>query len=132
MEKCYSTNGEDFNYTEIEDAIESAFDDPDLPIGTVVTIDEGDAIPWKAGDFADGFPVETLANSAYDEAGEYADGWPNCTKEQESDLAQRIKSAVNQWADDHGLQPRFYRVANIKEIKVKLTSKTGDYEILEI
>ncbi len=130
MEKCYSLNNEDFNYTEMEDALRDKFDDLDIKLGDVVTIYEGDAVLWKAGDFADGFPVDTLSNGSYDEAGEYADEWPNCTKEQDQDLVQRIKDVVNQWADDHGLQPTFYRVENVKEIQAKLTSIDGDYEIL--
>lgn len=127
MEKCYSLNNEEFNYTELEDAIRDKFDDLSIKVGDVVTIYEGDAILWKAGDFADGFPLDTLSNHAYDEAGEYADEWPNCTKEQEADLTQRLKDVVNQWADDHGLQPQFYHVENVKELRFVMTSETGDY-----
>ena len=128
-EKCYSTNGEDFNYTEIEDAIRDAFDDPDIAVGSFVVISEGDAIKWKASELT-GFTLDSIVNSAYDEGGEYADGYlEDVTKEQEADLDKRIAETVNKWADDYGLQPNFYRVANVKEIRVKLTSETGDYEI---
>lgn len=130
-EKCYGINDEYFNHSELEDAITEALDNPDLPVGAVVKVYEGDAVPWKAGDFSDGFPVDSLMERAYDEAGEHAGDWPDCTKEQETDLEQRIKDVVNQWADDHGLQPKFCRVDNVREIQVELTSEDGSYRILE-
>lgn len=130
MEKCYSINGEEFNYTELEDAIRDAFDDARMKVGNTVTIFEADAELWKAGCFADAFPVDTLCNRAYDEAGEYADNWPDCDKDQEADLEQRIKDVVNQWADDYGLQPNFWQVSNVKKLNVKMLTEEGQYEIL--
>lgn len=131
MEKCYSTNNEDFNCTDLHDAIVSALECPLAKVGDIVTVYEGDAVPWKAGDFT-GFTLDHISNAAYDEGGEYADGYlEGVTKEQESDLDKRIADVVNQWADDHGLQPNFYRVANVKEIRAKLTNEDGTYEVLD-
>ena len=129
-DKCYSTNNEDFVYNEMDDALMSAFDDPETKIGTIVTVYEGDPVRFKAGDFT-GFTLDTITNTAYDEGGDYAGYYlDQVTKEQEADLDKRIADVVNQWADDYGLQPTFYRVANIKEIRAKLISDSGEYEIL--
>lgn len=129
--KCYSTNNEDFNYSEMDDAISDAIDDPTINVGDIVTVYEGDAVMWKAGEFT-GFMLDAISNCAADEAGEYSDDWPNCTKEQEADLDKRIADVVNQWANDHGLQPNFYRVQNVKEIQAKFIGGDDGYELLEI
>ena len=73
MGKCYSTNGEDFSYNDIEDAIRDALDDPQIAVGTVVVIHEGDAVKRKAGEFAPTDIIDTLSCSASDDCGEYAD-----------------------------------------------------------
>lgn len=132
MGKCYSTNDEDYSYDEIEDAIRDKIaDHPELTPGDIFTIWEGDAILWKAGDFAGGFCVDDLSDRAYAEAEESADGWlDSCPKEVKDDLETRIEVVVNQWADDHGLQPKFYRVENVCEVKVKVMSEDGEWEIV--
>lgn len=129
--KCYSTNNEDFNYNCPEDAIDDVIGYSNLQIGSVFSIYEGEAVRWEAGDFADAFPVDSLVDRAYDEVGEYADDWPNCTIEQEKDLVWRIKDMVNEWADENNLQPNFYRIKNVREIKVKLLDENGNYEVQE-
>lgn len=131
MGKCYSTNGEEFNYDDIEDAIRDAFDDPAIEVGAVVIIHEGDAVPHKAGDFAPTDIIDTLACGAGDDGGEFAGDWPDCTRDQEKDLKQRVRDAVNQWADEHDLHPTFYGVANSREIWVEMTDEDGGYKILE-
>ncbi len=130
--KCYSINNEDFNYDEIEEAITDKLSDEFLPTGTVITIYEADAVHHKAGEYADAFPIDTLMNNAWDDGGEYAEDWPNCTKEQDKELGTMIADAVNLWADKHGLHPTFYGVVNTKEIQVELLDMEGNYKILEI
>jgi hypothetical protein len=130
-EKCYSTNNEDFNYTDLDEVIEEAFNDPYAIVGHVVTVFEGDSVKKQAGNFANFWPIDRLKECVYDECGEYAEDWlDNCTKEQEADLEDRIKEVVNKWADDYGLQPTFYGVKNVKEIKVELLDTEGNYKIL--
>jgi len=132
MKKCYSTNNEDFTYTDCDAAIQSALDDPEIKVGDVVTIYEGDSIEHKAGDFAAFWPIDKLKENANEECGEYSESWlTHCTKEQEGDLEDRIKAVVNQWADDYALHPNFYGVENIKEIKVELLDEDGNYKIAD-
>ena len=131
VKKCYSVNGEDFNYDEIEEAINDKLSDEFLPTGTVITVYEADAKPHKAGDYADAFPLDTLSSNSWDDGGEYAEDWPNCTSEQGKELETMIADAVNLWADKHGLHPTWYAVASIKEIQVELLDMDGNYKILE-
>lgn len=127
--KCYSTDEECFNDNEIDDVIEEFIANSDCPAGGIFTVYEGDATLWKASDFLPTNLVETLAENTYEEAGEYAAGWPPYTPEQAADLQQRIEDVVDQWADDYGLQPKFFRVENVRQITVKLLNEQGEYEI---
>lgn len=128
MTKWYSTNEEDYRHTEIEAAIAEAFDDSTIKAGEIRSIWEGDAIIRRAGSYAPFRMVEELSERAYDECGEYAEDWPDCSKEQEHELEQRIAAAINSWADDFGHQPTFGTVGNVREIKVRLTSEDGAWE----
>ena len=129
--KRYSANGEDFNYTELDDAVYDAFDDSTIEVGAITVIDVGYLVERKAGDFAYFDPLDTLANAAYGEHDEYVGDWPNCTKEQEAELLACLKDAVNMWADKHSMHPKFYGVSNVQKITVKLMSEEGEYEIIK-
>jgi len=41
MEKCYSLNNEEFNHTELDDAIRDKFDDLSIKVGDIVTVIPG-------------------------------------------------------------------------------------------
>lgn len=128
--KCYSLNNEEFNYDELDEAIRDAIDDPKINIGDVVTVYEGDAVPFKCGDFV-GSILDDITNTAYDEGGEYSEDYlADVTKEEEADLNKRVADVVNQWADDYGYQPKFYRVDNAKELQAKFIGGDDGYEIL--
>lgn len=43
-------------------------------------------------------------------SGEWADGWPDCTKEQRDDLTASIQRAFGDWIDRHKLRPKFYNI----------------------
>ena len=123
-QKCYSTNNEDYIYDDIESAIESSIDDLSIQVGSEFLVYEGDAIKYKAGDFSNGL-LNYIVESAYGCGEEYSDGYlDEVTKEQEAELDNRIADAVNQWADEHGFQPKFGRVDNIKEIRVRVISES--------
>ena len=128
--KCFSTNNEDFSYDELDDAVRDALDDPEIKVGDVVTVYEGDAVRFKAGDFS-GWNLDHITNAAYDEGGEYAEDYlSGVTKEQEAELDKMVEDAVNAWADKHGLQPTFYRVINAKEVQARHTGGDEGYELL--
>lgn len=128
--KVYSDNREDFNYSSIDDAIQSASDTYGCKPGHIITIWEADTVKKYAGDFLSYLPEE-LGERAYDEFGELIDEWPDTTPEQDSELANTVQSVINAWADKHGLQPTFYGVTNLKEIEICFTSNDGEWEYME-
>lgn len=134
MKKCYSTDEEKYIYDTIEEAVECVFDDPDLPAGTVISIWEGEPVKRKAGDYfptGDGLIIEILTDNAYEECGDFAEGWlGKATPEQEAELTALIKQAVNEWADKHNLHPKFYTAENTREIKLRLLDERGAWEVV--
>lgn len=128
MTKWYSSNEEDFKHTEIDDAVTEVFDYEEAKPGDVRLVREGDAVISKAGQFVPAALTSDMNNCACDECGEYAEDWPACTKDQEQDLEQRIADAINAWADDHGLQPTFGTVENVRDIEVRLLDEDGNWE----
>lgn len=116
----------------MEDAVREIFDYVGAMPGDERTIWEGVGHYKKAGDYA---PVrhflDGIVELADDDCGEVAEGWlRNVTDEQTTDLEQRIRDAVNAWADDHGLQPTFGSVDNIRAIRVRLLDG-DDWEVVE-
>jgi hypothetical protein len=126
--KCYSTNGEDFNDSEMDDAAQSVFDYVGAKAGDVRTIFEGTARKHLASDFAPDL-IDTLSEQAYNDLGEYAEDWlEGVTKEERDDLDARIKDVINSWADDNGHEPSFYSVDDSREIQVRLLDDEGKWE----
>lgn len=56
--------------------------------------------------------IEQLSESAYEQAGEAADGWPGATKEQVEDFEERLNDALFAWMSKHGHKPHFFSVAS--------------------
>ena|SRR4030042_55331 len=129
--KCYSTDEENFCYSSIEDAVRAVFDYSGAEEGDIREIFEGTTEMFRAGDFTPGNMEDMLVEQAYDAGGAYADSWLNDLSEsKKEDLADRIKDAINSWADDYELHPGFYGVDNVREILVKLLDG-GDFEIMD-
>lgn len=127
-EKYYSVDEENFSHSDMADAVQEVFDYVGAKPGDERTIYEGTAKKLTAGSFVPCIE-DDLINSAFDEVGEFADGWlEGLTPDQRGDLADRVKAAVNSWADDHGLQPTFFTVENVREIKVRLLDNDDNFE----
>lgn len=108
MEKCYSTNEEEYNYDTLEEAAEYVFDDPDLPVGTVRSVFEGEPVKRKAGDYfprwQSGMILEILTENACDECGDFSEGWlDTVSPEQQAELTALVKKEINAWADKYNL-----------------------------
>lgn len=120
-EKCYSWDGETFNDTEIEEAIEMQLQE-NTEVGDVLTVWEGE----KAN--VDYLPsasllLESMRESVWDQHGEFSDGWlTESTSVMVAELQTGLNSLVQNWVDAHGLAPKFYGIKNSKEIEVKITS----------
>jgi len=117
----YSIDNEWYGYDELEDAVGAC------ELG-VVTIWQGESAPVKASDFISSVEDE-LAGRAYDEFGDHIGDWPNSTKEQNIELNAMIEKAVDEWANKNNLQPKFFNIINIKELKVNVL-EDGGYEII--
>ena len=131
-EKCYSTNDEDFDFSEIEEAAQECWDNSidEYAIGDITTLYEADCIPHKASDFAP-YVSEYMGNRAYDEVGEEcANGW-EFSKEQAESLQKAVNEAIDKWADENNMHPRFYSVGKSRAIRVKFVDEDGGIEILE-
>ena len=124
--KVYSTDEENFRHESIEEAIEGlecCLDlNAELTAGSLLTIWEGTARKHKASEFIPDM-IEQLEEGAYDECGEWTDEWPNSTPDQDHELRDSVKVAVDAWADKYNLQPRFYTVDDPEEIRLHVVEK---------
>jgi len=125
-ETYYSTDNELFNYDNLRDAAEYAFDYPSVKVGDIATIFAGEAVRFSASCFIRDI-VDEMNELAYESAGEIAEGYPVCTEEQSKELMASVSNAVDAWADKHNIQPTFYSVSNVKTIKVKFTFKPPEF-----
>lgn len=66
-------------------------------------------------DFIDGSDVIERIVCQDEFTGDWADGWPEATKEQEAELTGMLRAAFNLWMEKHGLGPKFWNVENVQE-----------------
>ena len=111
---CISTNGEDFfdnDYSSREEAIEAVKEDYGAGyVGRCVRVkfDERDITYDETGYY--------LEQALYDEIGEAADDW-EMTYEQEKELSKILAKDVIKYINEHNLQPNFYKVIDIEEVR---------------
>ncbi len=120
LDFCYSTDGEDFNYYDIEDT----FGFLDVEIGGETTVSRGVPIMYNATDF---FSVDQMfdhaAESAYETCGEYAESWFPLPENAVLELKKDLEKMINDWATKHALHPTFYSIKDVVEITVKRTGE---------
>lgn len=106
IEECWSTNNEDFNYSSLEDLLDS---NDELKAGDKVYV--GDAKKPKPSSFfdVDDF-LESISNAACDVGGEYAEDFPDVTK----DAVAELKVFVESWLEKN-CEVRFYKVDDVRE-----------------
>ena len=111
---CTSTNGENFfgdDYSSREEAIEAVKEDYGVGyVGRCVRLkfDESDITYDETGYY--------LEQTLYDEVGDAAYDW-EMTYEQEIELSKILAKDVIKYINEHNLQPNFYKVINIEEVK---------------
>jgi hypothetical protein len=107
QEWFYSTDGEEYNHREIEEAIDDVCDnvlEGETPLGRIVYCGVGiKPEPIELCDAAD--IIDTLADRAWDWGGEHADGFPNVSKEATDELNELLKL----WYNKH-LSVDFWRI----------------------
>lgn len=105
-QKCWSADNETFNYTELGDLLDS---NDELEPGRIVYV--GDAEPAKITHLCDSDDVlNTIADRAYDVAGEYAEDCADVSAEAKAELDAFLSS----WIERH-CNLNFWRVRNVKE-----------------
>ena len=126
--RCYSTNGENFDYVDLDSAVDSAQEEG----AETVTVWGADAVVPDITDFIPNI-VEEMHDSAFGEHGEYADDFMDIDKEAAAELQDAVNKVIIGFATANNLLPNFYGVVeNAERIVVKITDElSGDYEIIE-
>jgi hypothetical protein len=60
--------------------------------------------------------LDNISENAYDQCGEYADGYPNCTKEEKQKLQDMLDEVLVKWMDETNNHPTFYMIENTEDI----------------
>lgn len=130
MNKCYSTNEEEYSFTSLEEAAEYIWDLDQATVGDVTTVWEGDVVELFASNFSP-YMAEYLTQRAYDEHGEFSESW-KFSREEEKSLQDVVDEAVDKWATEHNMHPKFYSVKNVTPITIKFINEEGEFEVFEI
>jgi hypothetical protein len=111
-DKTYSINEE--QYYDLSDVLDMLQDDDRLVPGTIIY--EGEQVQRSASDYlhspADTI-MEQLADAAWDEAGEFAEGWP----ELPADKKQELGDLIGKWLDAN-LPVHFWTVRNVRKLEL--------------
>lgn len=105
MTECWSANNEDFSHESLGDLLDSH---DDLRPGDVVYRAEAHMPKVSHLVYADDV-IEQIGDRAYDIGGEYAEDYPECTKEQ----AAELQTLLEQWLSECP-PPRFFSVKNVQ------------------
>ncbi|HLO65302.1 MAG TPA: hypothetical protein VK165_20255 [Azonexus sp.] len=113
--QCWSADGELFLFNSLRDLLDCK---PELQAGDVVHV--GEASYPETHQLIDADDVLCqMSDRAWDIAGEFAEDYPNVSKEAEAELDQLLKA----WVEKH-CPPEFFQVNNAK----KYTLTAADLE----
>ncbi|MBU9284071.1 hypothetical protein [Burkholderia multivorans] len=107
--KVRVTWSKDNEYFSCDDLCELLDMHDELAVGDVVYFGDVAPIPTKHLCDADDL-IDLMGERAYDEVGEYADGYPDVTSEAKAEL----NALLARWIEKHA-KPTFYRVINVRE-----------------
>jgi len=120
----YSADGEFFEES-MENVIELILLNEGAKVGETIIIFKGKKREFKFSDFINVSFFDDIASNAYDEVGEFSEGWAEYIRNNGISFSKMI----NEYAKKEGLEPDFSGVKNIEEIKIKITSE-GSYEFI--
>ena len=123
MSYCISTNEETFggNLDSRDDAIREGVFEYGLEIGQRFWI--GQPAERKASAYFDlECMIERLAEAAYEDVGESAEGWPDMSVEEN----EQLEKLIGDFLDEHAA-PSFFAVGDIEKIEItqELIDKYG-------
>lgn len=105
--ECWSSNGEDFNSDSLEDLLDI---NDHLEVGD--TVWKADAVKPDPTSYVSASDViELISERASDDGGEYAEDFPDVSKEAATELDELLAG----WIKKHCAEPRFYLVLNPAE-----------------
>ncbi len=106
--EAWSTNNEDFNYSSLDDLINS--NSGELAVGKTVYV--GDGRKPKLSEFCNANDViELMQNRGYDIGGEYADTFMDDIS---SEAKQELNELLKNWMEKH-VTINFYTVHDVRE-----------------
>ncbi|KVF49547.1 MULTISPECIES: hypothetical protein [Burkholderia cepacia complex] len=112
----WSRNNEDFTWDELDELLDTH---DDLAVGDVVFI--GEVAPIQTKHLCDADDViEMIGERAYDEVGEYADGYPDVMPEARAELDALLAG----WIEKHA-KPTFYSVVNVRQYVITAADMEG-------
>ena len=125
---CYSSNGEDFSYDSVEDALDGFYPTNGESEKKVI-IWEAEAVPKKASEYFDvDSAFERMDERAHEDMGDFSEGWIQGI---DNNYAEKLKAAIvktiDEWANETGNNPTFFGVEDIKKVEYVLNDK-GEYE----
>ena len=116
MEKCYSTNDEDFH--DLDYVLDLLSEDH--KVGEVVEITEGEQKPFLHSDFINPEHIaELIQEQAFDEISEWDQDYLYDFLKDEK-LTKDLRSLLINFFNKHAEQPRCFKVINTKKISVTL------------
>jgi len=114
----YSSDGEDYKHAEIDDAIEEAFEL--MGDGDEAVIYKASAMLKKGSAFFNPDLFEILRKEAYNESGEFSEGWlDDTTSDKEKELLKLLKGTIDKFLQESNLEPYFFTVSGVEEIKIQ-------------
>jgi len=113
--QVYSLDGDHFDH----DPLDLISEQPDIESG-VITLYVADRVPVSAGQLFKSYGIiDGITESAHELCGvdDYLD---DLSADAESGLIESIGGAINKWADDHELQPKFYAIENVRRANYRV------------
>lgn len=115
IEYCYSTDEECFNldFDSVLDIIVNNLEEGESAVGKVYW--RGIAsrpLPSNFAPDADDI-FQIMSERAHDNCGEWAEDFPDCSREKQKEL----ESLINKWCDEN-LDVTFYNISNVEEMKI--------------
>ncbi|VWB82884.1 hypothetical protein BLA13014_03821 [Burkholderia aenigmatica] len=112
----WSRNNEDFTWDELDELLDTH---DDLAVGDIVFT--GEVAPIQTKHLCDADDViEMIGERAYDEVGEYADGYPDVMPEARAELDALLAG----WIEKHA-KPTFYSVVNVRQYVITAADMEG-------
>lgn len=116
--ECWSVDEEQYNFGSKEEVIDYLWHDSFDSTGVFLVgqkIFQAEAVHPKASRFVPDvcWVLEEMGNSAWDECGEWAEDFPDCSKEAQKLLTNYLK----RWADKY-CKVTFFNVTNVKPYEI--------------